>query len=46
MGVCSVDGKKYQGADSDIVTAKIGTPQVGDVYSVGDLKYKVQVLKK
>lgn len=41
MGVCSVDGKKYQGADSDIVTAKIGTPQIGDVYSVGDLKYKV-----
>lgn len=41
VGVCSVDGKKYQGADSDIVTAKIGTPQIGDVYSVGDLKYKV-----
>ena len=46
VGVCSVDGKKYQGADSDIVTAKIGTPQVGDVYSVGDLKYKVTGAKE
>ena len=46
MGVCSVDGKKYQGADSDIVTAKIGTPQVGDVYFVGDLKYKVTGAKE
>lgn len=46
VGVCSVDGKKYQGADSDIVTAKIGTPQIGDVYSVGDLKYKVTGAKE
>lgn len=46
VGVCSVDGKKYQGTDSDIVTAKIGTPQVGDVYSVGDLKYKVTGAKE
>lgn len=46
VGVCSVDGKKYQGADSDIVTAKIGTPQIGDIYSVGDLKYKVTDTKE
>ena len=46
VGVCSVDGKKYQGTDSDIVTAKIGTPQIGDVYSVGDLKYKVTGAKE
>lgn len=46
VGVCSVDGKKYQGADSDIVTAKIGTPQVGDVYSVGDLNYKLTGAKE
>lgn len=46
VGVCSVDGKKYQGADSDIVIAKIGTPQIGDVYSVGDLKYKVTGAKE
>ncbi|NSE02486.1 leucine-rich repeat protein [Blautia wexlerae] len=46
VGVCSVDGKKYQGADSDIVTAKIGTPQIGNVYSVGDLKYKVTGAKE
>ena len=46
VGVCSVDGKKYQGADSDIVTAKIGTPQIGDIYSVGDLKYKVTGAKE
>ena len=46
VGVCSVDGKKYQGADSDIVTAKIGTPQIGDVYSVGNLKYKVTGTKE
>ena len=46
VGVCSVDGKKYQGADSDIVTAKIGTPQIGDVYSVGNLKYKVTGAKE
>lgn len=46
VGVCSVDGKKYQGADSDIVTAKIGAPQIGDVYSVGDLKYKVTGAKE
>ena len=46
VGVCSVDSKKYQGADSDIVTAKIGTPQIGDVYSVGNLKYKVTKTKE
>ena len=46
VGVCSVDGKKYQGADSDIVTAKIVTPQIGDIYSVGDLKYKVTGAKE
>lgn len=46
VGVSSVDGKKYQGADSDIVTAKIGIPQIGDVYSVGDLKYKVTGAKE
>ena len=46
VGVCSVDGKKYQSADSDVVTAKIGTPQIGDVYSVGDLKYKVTGAKE
>ena len=46
VGVCSVDGKKYQGADSDIVTAKIGTPKIGDVYSVGNLKYKVTGAKE
>lgn len=46
VGICSVDGKKYQGADSDIVTAKIGTPQIGDVYSVGNLKYKVTGAKE
>ena len=46
VGICSVDAKKYQGADSDIVTAKIGTPQIGDVYSVGNLKYKVTDTKE
>ena len=46
VGICSVDGKKYQGTDSDIVTAKIGTPQIGDVYSVGNLKYKVTSAKE
>ena len=37
VAVRSLEGKKYQGADSDVVTTKIGTPQIGDVYSVGDL---------
>lgn len=46
VGVSSVDGKKYQSADSDVVTAKIGTPQIGDTYSVGDLKYKVTGAKE
>lgn len=46
VGVCSVDGKKYQSADSDVVTAKIGTPQIGDVYSVGDLNYKLTGTKE
>ena len=46
VGICSVDGKKYQGADSDIVIAKIGTPQIGDVYSVGNLKYKITGAKE
>ena len=46
MGVCSVDGKKYQSADSDVVTAKIGTPQIGDTYSVGDLNYKLTGTKE
>ena len=41
VAVRSVEGKKSQGEDSDIVTAKIGTPQVGDIYSVGDLSYKI-----
>ena len=46
VGVCSVDGKKYQSADSDVVTAKIGTPQIGDTYSVGDLNYKLTGTKE
>ena len=41
VAVRSLEGEKYQGEDSDIVTAKIGTPQVGDIYSVGDLSYKI-----
>ncbi len=41
VAVRSLEGKKYQGADSDIVTTKIGTPQIGDVYSVGNLNYKI-----
>ena len=41
VAVRSLEGKKYQGADSDVVTTKIGTPQIGDTYSVGDLNYTV-----
>lgn len=41
VAVRSLEGKKYQGEDSDIVTAKIGTPQIGDTYTVGNLNYKV-----
>lgn len=32
--VRSVEGKKYQGEYSDTVTAKIGKPETGDIYSV------------
>ena len=46
VAVRSLDGKKYQGADSDIVTTKIGTPQIGDVYSVGNLNYKIISVKE
>ncbi len=38
--------KKYQGAESDVVTTKIGTPQIGDTYSVGDLNYKLTGTKE
>ena len=41
IAVRSLEGKKYQGEDSDIVTAKVGTPQIGDTYTVGNLNYKV-----
>lgn len=41
VAVRSLSGKKYQGAESDVVTTKIGTPQIGDTYSVGDLNYKL-----
>lgn len=46
VAVRSLSGKKYQGADSDVVTTKIGTPQIGDVYSVGDLNYKLTGTKE
>ena len=46
VGVCSLEGKKYQGADSDVVTTKIGTPQIGDIYSVGDLNYNLTGTKE
>ena len=46
VGVCSLEGKKYQGADSDVVTTKIGTPQIGDTYSVGNLNYKITAAKE
>ena len=46
VAVRSLEGKKYQGADSDIVMTKIGTPQIGDVYSVGALKYKITSAKE
>ena len=39
--VRSVEGKKYQGEYSDAVTAKIGKPETGDIYSVGKLNYKI-----
>ena len=46
VAVRSLEGKKYQGADSDVVTTKIGTPQIGDIYSVGDLNYKLTGTKE
>ena len=46
VAVRSLEGKKYQGADSDVVTTKIGTPQIGDVYSVGDLNCKITSAKE
>ena len=40
VAVRSLSGKKYQGAESDVVTTKIGTPQIGDTYSVvGDFLF-------
>ena len=44
--VRSLEGKKYQGVDSDVVTTKIGTPQIGDTYSVGNLNYKITAAKE
>ena len=46
VAVRSLSCKKYQGAESDVVTTKIGTPQIGDTYSVGDLNYKLTGTKK
>lgn len=46
VAVRSLSGKKYQGAESDVVTTKIGTPQIGDTYSVGDLNYKLTGTKE
>ena len=46
VAVRSLEGKKYQGADSDVVTTKIGTPQIGDTYSVGNLNYKITGTKE
>lgn len=46
VAVRSLEGKKYQGAESDVVTTKIGTPQIGDTYSVGDLNYKLTGTKE
>lgn len=46
VAVRSLDSKKYQGLDSDIVTIKTGTPQIGDSYSVGDLNYKITGVKE
>ena len=46
VAVRSLEGKKYQGADSDVVTTKIGTPQIGDTYSVGNLNYKITAEKE
>ena len=46
VAVRSLSGKKYQGAESDVVTTKIGTPQIGDTYSVGNLNYKLTGTKE
>lgn len=46
VAVRSLSGKKYQGAESDVVTTKIGTPQIGDTYSVGELNYKLTGTKE
>lgn len=46
VAVRSLSGKKYQGEESDVVTTKIGTPQIGDTYSVGDLNYKLTGTKE
>lgn len=41
IAVRSVEGKKYQSPESDIVKGKIETPKKGKIYSVGKLNYKV-----
>ncbi len=41
IAVRSVEGKKYQSEASEIVTVKIGKSEVGDIYSVGKLNYKI-----
>ncbi|MDO4274676.1 MAG: leucine-rich repeat protein [Eubacteriales bacterium] len=41
LAVRSVEGKKYEGVDSEIVKAKIGTPEIGKIYTSGNLNYKV-----
>lgn len=39
--VSAVDGKKYQGKDSDVSAVKTGAPENGSIYTVGKLNYKV-----
>lgn len=39
--VRSVEGKKYESDASEIVSAKIGLPEIGKIYSSGNLNYKI-----
>ena len=46
VAVRFVEDQQHKGDESDVVSGKVGIPQIGDIYTVGKLNYKVMSNKE
>lgn len=46
VAVRFVENRQHKGDESDIVSGKVGSPQIGAIYTVGKMNYKVMTNKE